>query len=128
MSFTNTLTQKWGEIIRKTRTDQGLSLEDVASRTGIDTSHLSRAERGLAGIGDESRMRLAAALGRRVEDLFPYPDTDTETSCRSAASATALGSSETPATAAATRSPARSAVAQDASAPSATPSTDEAVA
>lgn len=113
MTFTNDLLQRWGQIIRKTRRDQGLSLEALAGRAGVDTGHLSKAERGLAGFGDEARIRLATALGRSVHDLFPYPDTaNQETECPSVASAADGASSPTPATAAVTRSPAPSARAQ----------------
>lgn len=113
MSFMTELTRKWGENIRRTRNDQGLSIEALAARAGVDPGHLSRAERGLAGFGDESRIRLAAALGTRVESLFPYPDTETQ--CPSAASAMAGAASPTRPTTAETRSPAPSAEGQDGS-------------
>lgn len=95
----------------------GLTLGELARQTSIHKGQLSRVENGLMGIGDEGRIRIAAALGRRVEDLFPYPDTtDLETACPSAANAREAASSPTPATTAATRSPARSAKAPAASA------------
>ena len=115
MTFTKPTAQRWGEAIREARREQGLSIFELATRTGIDPGHLSRAERGLAGIGDDYRVALAKALERRVEDLFPYPD-PTETACPSAEAAAAEGSSRTPATAAAPRSTAPSA---EAPAPSA---------
>lgn len=111
MPATRTLAQTWGEGIRKARTDLGLSIVELAARVGIDPAHLSRGERGLAGIGDEYRVSIARALGRQVNDLFPYPDTNQDPSCPSAASATGGGSSPTPATAAATPSRAPSATA-----------------
>lgn len=106
----------WGERVRETRLSQGLSLETLADRAGVDLAHLSRGERGLAGFGDATRMRLARALGRQVADLFPYPDTTPETRCPSAAPAVGAAPSRTPARAAARRSPAPNATAQDASA------------
>ncbi|WP_190868996.1 helix-turn-helix transcriptional regulator [Actinomadura sp. RB99] len=104
---------RWGEQIKKRRLDAGLSQMEVAARAGIDKSWLSKIERGetgARGIGDEVRMGIAAALGCRVEDAFPYPDTAEETEpCRNAASATGAGPFRTRATTAGTRSPARSA-------------------
>jgi transcriptional regulator with XRE-family HTH domain len=75
MTFTKPTAQIWGEAIREARTELGLSIFELASRTGMDPGHLSRAERGLAGIGDDYRISLAKALGRPVADLFQYPDT-----------------------------------------------------
>lgn len=133
MSFTEDLTRMWGDRIRKARQEQGLSLEALAERAGMDAGHLSRGERGLAGIGDDNRIRLASALGRRVEDLFPYP---AESPCPTASSAagpvTPAKSPTTPSTTtstAATRpsAPAAgSATAPEASAPPAGPSTGDA--
>lgn len=80
MTFTKPLAQQWGETIRRARIDQGLSLEALAEAAEIDPGHLSRAERGKAGLGDEMRIRIARALHKRVEDLFPYPDTTQEAS------------------------------------------------
>lgn len=108
MTFTKPTAQRWGEAIREARTSLRLSIFELAARTGMDPGHLSRAERGLAGIGDDYRIALAGALGKRVEDLFPYPESG-ETACLNAASATAGGASPTPATTAARRSTAPSA-------------------
>lgn len=108
MQHKRSLPEMWGARVRKARHDLGLSLETLAAMSGIDLAHLSRGERGLAGFGDDSRIRLAAALGKRVEDLFPYPET-TETPCPSAANATGPAASRTRATTAAHRSPAPSA-------------------
>lgn len=96
MSFTEDLARKWGDRIRKARQEQGLSLETLALRVGMDAGHLSRGERGLAGIGDDYRIRLASALGQRVEDLFPYPaETTPCPPASSAADPAALTSSTT---------------------------------
>lgn len=113
MTLTKPTAQRWGEAIRKARTDLRLSILELATRVGMDPGHLSRVERGLAGIGDEYRIALADALGVRANDLFTY---DSETPCPPAASATDAAASPTPATAGETRSPARSAKAQAASA------------
>lgn len=80
MNSTASLAKTWGEGIRKARTELGLSIVELAARVGIDPAHLSRGERGLAGIGDDYRMAIARELGRSVPELFPYPSaTDQET-------------------------------------------------
>jgi transcriptional regulator with XRE-family HTH domain len=119
MTFTKPTAQRWGEAIRKARTDQELSIFDLATQTGMDPGHLSRVERGLAGIGDGYRVAIADALGLRADDLFTYEDP--ETPCPPADSAPDGATSPTPATEAATRSAAPSAAAQDASAREASP-------
>lgn len=105
MTFTKLTAQRWGEAIRRARNELGLSILDVAMRTGIDPGHLSRAERGLAGIGDDYRASIAEALGTTPESLF----TDPESLCPPAEPATDGAASPTPATAGEARSPARSA-------------------
>jgi len=119
MQATDLLTD-WGRRLTRARQDKDLSIGELARRVGMHKSHLARFERGEAGLGDESRMRVAAEVGQQVSNLFPYPDSTQDDECPSAASATAPGSSETPATAAAIRSPAPSAAAQGASGPTAT--------
>lgn len=106
MTFTKPLAQRWGEAIREARINLRLSITELATRAGMDPGHLSRAERGLAGIGDDFRIALADALGVRANDLFTY---DPESPCPPAASATDAAPSPTPATTAAHRSPAPSA-------------------
>lgn len=117
----STLRAEWGRRLRRMRKDRGLSQTAIAAKAGVDSSWYARIERGEVGgrgIGDEMRIRIAAAFGERVEDLFPYPDTTSlENACPSAATAPDGASSPTPATKAATRSPAPSATAPEASAP-----------
>ena len=71
----NDLHAEWGERLAQARQAKGLSIAELARRTGSHKSHLARFERGEAGIGDDLRIRVAAEVGQRVEDLFPYPDT-----------------------------------------------------
>lgn len=73
MNNARSLAKIWGEAIRQARTELGLSVTELASRAGIDTGHLSRVERGLAGIGDEYRISIARELNRPVTELFAYP-------------------------------------------------------
>jgi transcriptional regulator with XRE-family HTH domain len=46
-----------------------MSLRTLSAKTGIDRGHLSKAERGLAGLGDEYIERVAAALGVTPADI-----------------------------------------------------------
>lgn len=46
-----------------------MSLADLAALTGIDKGHLSRAERGLAGLGDVYIHRVADALRVSIPDI-----------------------------------------------------------
>lgn len=98
--MTYTIQRRWGDAIRALRVEHGLSVSALARTVGLDPSHLWRAEQGQAGLGDELRIRLAEALGVRVESIFSYPDTSSEgTECPSAASAwdaAASRQSETP--------------------------------
>ena len=46
-----------------------MSLRTLSARTGIHRSHLSRVERGLAGLGDENIQKVAEALGATTDDI-----------------------------------------------------------
>lgn len=46
-----------------------MSLRTLSAKTGIHRSHLSRVERGLAGLGDENIKKVADALGATPEDI-----------------------------------------------------------
>lgn len=72
--MTQALQLQWGERIRHLRKERGLSTNKLARLAEIDPSHLWQAEKGRVGVGDGPRMRIAAALGVRVEDIWQYPD------------------------------------------------------
>lgn len=46
-----------------------MSLADLAALTGIGKAHLSKAERGLAGLGEANIHRVADALHVRIPDI-----------------------------------------------------------
>jgi transcriptional regulator with XRE-family HTH domain len=60
--------------LRTIRKAQGLSLRQVSQRAKVDLGHLSRIERGQAGVTINTLARLAAVLGLRqlAEMLEPY--------------------------------------------------------
>lgn len=68
------LDDQWGARIRELRKEHGWSLLQLAIRTETDPGHLSRIERGLVRPDDERRMRIAAALGVQVIDIWEYPE------------------------------------------------------
>ncbi|UPZ27734.1 helix-turn-helix transcriptional regulator [Streptomyces sp. LRE541] len=46
-----------------------MSLARLAALTGIDKGHLSKAERGLAGLGDDYIRKIADALDVTPDDI-----------------------------------------------------------
>lgn len=74
--MTSNLRIAWGQRLRDLREEQGLSIGEMARRVGTDKAWYSRIEKGdigARGPGDEMKMRIAAALGVRVEDIWSYP-------------------------------------------------------
>ena len=59
-----------GEKLKKLRTDQGLSLEDLAKKTALTRSFLSQVENNKTSPSISSLIRIALALGITVGDLF----------------------------------------------------------
>ena len=46
-----------------------MSLRTLSAKTGINRGHLSRVERGLAGLGDKNIQKVADALGVTPADI-----------------------------------------------------------
>jgi transcriptional regulator with XRE-family HTH domain len=46
-----------------------MSLRTLSAKTGIDRGHLSRVERGLAGLGDANIRKVAEALDATPADI-----------------------------------------------------------
>lgn len=68
------LRHHWGTLLRQARTDLGVTQKVFAQRLGVAQEIVSRWENGIYAPRDETRPRIAAALGKTVADLFPYPD------------------------------------------------------
>ncbi|MDT5182488.1 MAG: hypothetical protein QOI29_646, partial [Mycobacterium sp.] len=62
--------------LRELRMQHGLTLEDVASRSSIDVSTLSRLESGKRRLALDHLPRLAAALSVSTDDLLRAPDAE----------------------------------------------------
>ena len=60
--------------LRELRTEQGLTLEDVATRASIDLSTLSRLESGKRRLALDHLPRLAAALSVSTDELLRAPE------------------------------------------------------
>jgi transcriptional regulator with XRE-family HTH domain len=65
---------RWGARLARRREQLQMSQYRLAQLARMDTSHLRRVETGEVNAGDAIRMKLAAALGARVEDIWDYPD------------------------------------------------------
>lgn len=62
-----------GKVLRLEREAQGLSLEEVAFRTGLSSSYVAKIERGKGDCRVKGILRIARALGVSNSDLLP-PD------------------------------------------------------
>jgi transcriptional regulator with XRE-family HTH domain len=60
---------KFGEKVRATRLEQGLSQEDLADKAGVHRTYIGMIERAEKNITLENIKKIAVALGIRVEDL-----------------------------------------------------------
>jgi transcriptional regulator with XRE-family HTH domain len=67
---TERMIRRVGFQIRRLRNDRGLTLQDVADRTGVSVSMLSMLERGVAGASISTLVAVASALGVHMSDLF----------------------------------------------------------
>lgn len=65
-----------GERIRQRRKQTGMTLNDLAARTGVSVSMLSMLERGLAGASIGTLVAVSSALGVQMRDLFEHPEED----------------------------------------------------
>lgn len=79
------LAVRWGRTLKRLRKAQGLSLTNITDATGLHRSTYCRIEAGDITPGDETRMKIARAVGARVEEIFDYPDIgETETTAERA--------------------------------------------
>lgn len=63
-------TDQLSYLLRKRRQELGLKLEDVATRAGVDSAGLSRAENGKKIPAPDTLAALAAALHMPLADLY----------------------------------------------------------
>ncbi|MDI1442397.1 helix-turn-helix transcriptional regulator [Polyangium sp. 6x1] len=60
-----------GARIRDLRLDRGMSLSDLADKSGVGKGSLSSIENGRVNVTIETCMKIAVGLGLRVEDVIP---------------------------------------------------------
>lgn len=63
-----------GRLLRRMRTDRGLSLRQASQRSGLSVSFLSALERGLSGASVATLHRLTGAYRTTLVDLFAASD------------------------------------------------------
>ena len=63
-----------GRLLRRLRTERGLSLSAASRRSGLSISFLSALERGVSGASVAALQRLMAAYGTTTLDLFRAPE------------------------------------------------------
>ena len=64
------VTEKFGQRIRRLRKERGLSQEDLAELSGLDRTYISGIERGVRNVALRNIEALAQALGVSISDLF----------------------------------------------------------
>ena len=60
-----------GQLIRKQRTQQGITQESLALQCGIDRSYMGRIERGEVNLTVEKLYEIASVLGAGAKELLP---------------------------------------------------------
>ena len=63
--------ERFGKKLRSVRTGKGISQEELARRSGLHRTYVSRVERGERNISLANIAKLAGALGVRMGDLMP---------------------------------------------------------
>ena len=56
-----------GQKISALRREQGLTQQELANRTGLTRTHLSRIENGLYGASIDMLQLIAEALGKKID-------------------------------------------------------------
>jgi transcriptional regulator with XRE-family HTH domain len=72
------LWDQWGAAVKARRKELRMTQFDLATASGLVVPTISDIERGAAGGSDQTKMKIAAALGCEVADLFAYPSVTTE--------------------------------------------------
>jgi transcriptional regulator with XRE-family HTH domain len=74
--------QIFGAIVRKCRTEQGLSQESLANLAGLHRTYISMLERGIRNPSLTVILQLAEALGTRPSTLIADLEAKVTTSAR----------------------------------------------
>jgi transcriptional regulator with XRE-family HTH domain len=68
--MSNDVRVRFGQRIRKLRTQRGWTQEDIADRLGIDRSYLADIERGNRNVSLKMQETLAQGFGLSLSKLF----------------------------------------------------------
>ena len=74
--------QIFGAIVRKRRTDQGISQESLANLAGLHRTYISMLERGIRNPSLTVILQLAEALGTMASTLMADLEADVTTNAR----------------------------------------------
>jgi transcriptional regulator with XRE-family HTH domain len=65
-----TLARRFGELVRRLRTERGYSQEEFSFRVGLHQTYVSSVERGERNVTIGTADRIAKALGMTLAGLF----------------------------------------------------------
>ena len=64
------LARRFGELVRKLRSERGYSQEEFSFRVGLHQTYVSSVERGKRNVTIQTADRIAKALGTSLSSLF----------------------------------------------------------
>ena len=72
------LVKRFGEVVRRLRTEQGFSQESFAERCGLHRTYIGIIERGEKAVTIVTANKIARALGMTMAELFREVEADGE--------------------------------------------------
>lgn len=72
--MTTDLAVTWGERLQAVRDQKKVSVRDLATQVGVTTQYIYLLQSGTNTPSDDLRVKLAAALEVKVEDIWSYPE------------------------------------------------------
>jgi transcriptional regulator with XRE-family HTH domain len=64
------LAKRFGELVRRLRTEKGYSQEEFSFRVGLHQTYVSSVERGERNVTIQTADRIARALGTTLSNMF----------------------------------------------------------
>jgi transcriptional regulator with XRE-family HTH domain len=64
------LAKRFGELVRRLRTEKGYSQEEFSFRVGLHQTYVSSVERGERNVTIQTADRIARALGTNLSGMF----------------------------------------------------------
>ena len=64
------LARRFGELVRRLRTERGYSQEEFAFRVGLHQTYVSSVERGERNVTIGTATKIAEALGTTLSEMF----------------------------------------------------------